>query len=66
MAVDLNSFCEPQILFGGRCKSIAAAQSLECELDKMGRAFVETFLNIPDHDSILVIVGAAHVKDGGW
>ncbi|MDZ7755883.1 NAD(P)/FAD-dependent oxidoreductase [Rhodohalobacter sp.] len=59
-----NSFIEtPNIIWAAGVKASPLLKSLECELDKMGRAFVEEHLNIPDHDSIFVIGDAAHVKD---
>lgn len=59
-----NSFIEtPNIIWAAGVKASPLLKSLNCELDNMGRAFVEPHLNIPGHDSIFVIGDAAHVKD---
>jgi len=60
-----NSFIEtPNIIWAAGVKASPLLGSLDCDLDKMGRAVVEEHLNIPDHDSIFVIGDASHVKDG--
>ena len=59
-----DSFIEtPNIIWAAGVKASPLLGSLDCDLDKMGRAVVEEHLNIPDHDSIFVIGDAAHVKD---
>ena len=59
-----DSFIEtPNIIWAAGVKASPLLGSLDCDLDKMGRAVVEERLNIPDHDSIFVIGDAAHVKD---
>ena len=59
-----DSFIEtPNIIWAAGVKASPLLGSLDCDLDKMGRAVVEDHLNIPDHDSIFVIGDAAHVKD---
>jgi NADH dehydrogenase len=59
-----GSFIEtPNIIWAAGVKASPLLGSLDCDLDKMGRAFVEEHLNIPDHESIFVIGDAAHVKD---
>ena len=59
-----DSFIEtPDIIWAAGVKASPLLGSLDCDLDKMGRAVVEDHLNIPDHDSIFVIGDAAHVKD---
>ena len=58
-----NSFIEtPNIIWAAGVKASPLLQSLDCELDKMGRAIVEPYLNIPGYPSIFVIGDAAHVK----
>lgn len=53
----------PNMVWAAGVKASPLIETLDCEIDKMGRAIVNENLTIPGSDNIFVIGDAAHCKD---